>query len=55
MQGKLKGKRTYILGGLAIATAIASYLVGDADLAKALNDVWQVLVAGGLITLRAAK
>ena len=33
--GKLKGKKTYILGGLGLLTAIASYLVGDATAAEA--------------------
>ncbi|CAB5155653.1 hypothetical protein UFOVP149_21 [uncultured Caudovirales phage] len=33
----LKGYRTYILGGIAILGAAASYLVGDASLNEAIN------------------
>lgn len=33
----LKGYRTYIMAGLGIASAAASYLVGDTDLLTALN------------------
>lgn len=31
----LKGYKTYIVGGLAVLSALASYLVGDAALADA--------------------
>ena len=33
----LKGYRTYIMAGLGVVSAAASYLVGDADLLTALN------------------
>lgn len=33
----LAGYRTYIMAGLGIASAAASYLVGDADMLTALN------------------
>lgn len=33
----LKGYKTYILGGVAILGAVASYLVGDASLQEAIN------------------
>ena len=37
--GKLKGKKTYITGGLAILGAIAAYLVGDATAPQAAQMV----------------
>ena len=33
----LKGYRTYIMAGLGIVSAVASYLVGDVDLLTAAN------------------
>lgn len=33
--GKLKGKKTYIVGGLGVLGAVASYLVGDATAVEA--------------------
>jgi hypothetical protein len=33
--GKLKGKKTYVVGGLGLLGAVASYLVGDANAAQA--------------------
>jgi hypothetical protein len=33
----LKGYRTYIMAGLGVVTAAASYLVGDVDLLTAAN------------------
>lgn len=33
----LKGYKTYVLGGVAILGAAASYLVGDASLNEAIN------------------
>lgn len=33
----LKGYRTYIMAGLGVVSAAASYLVGDVDLLTALN------------------
>ena len=35
----LKGYRTYILGGVAVIGAIASYLIGDASLTETINLV----------------
>lgn len=32
-----KGQRTYIMAGLGVISAIASYLVGDADMLTAAN------------------
>lgn len=53
--GFLAGNRTYIVGAVAIITAVASYLTGDADLQATLGKVWELCVGLGLITLRAAK
>jgi len=45
-----KNKKTYILGGVAIIGAIAGYLVGDLELAAAI----QLIVTAGLgMTVRA--
>ena len=33
--GKLKGKKTYIVGTLGVLGAVASYLVGDATAVEA--------------------
>lgn len=33
----LKGYRTYIMAGLGVVSAAASFLVGDVDLLTALN------------------
>jgi hypothetical protein len=35
IMGKLKGKKTYIVGGLSILGAAASFLVGDANAIEA--------------------
>lgn len=37
--GKLKGKKTYIVGGLGILGGVASYLVGDATAPEAVQVV----------------
>jgi precorrin-4 methylase len=37
--GKLKGKKTYIVGGLTILGAAASFLVGDATAPQAAQAV----------------
>ena len=47
--GKLKGKKTYILGGLGLLGAVASYLVGDATAAEAGQAALTSILA---ITLR---
>ena len=49
--GFLKGYRTYILAGVAALGALASYLVGDADLVTTITAVATSL---GLGTLRAS-
>lgn len=52
--GRLKGYRTFITAGLAVLSAIAAALVGDADLSEALNRVWQALTPLSVVFLRAA-
>ena len=52
--GFLKGKRTYVMGAVAVVAAIASYCVGDASLQETLQKVWEAALALGLITLRAS-
>lgn len=37
--GKLKGKKTYLVGAVAILGAVVSYLVGDATAAEASQAV----------------
>jgi hypothetical protein len=49
--GFAKGYRTYILTGVAVVGAIASYAVGDTDLVQTLTAVATAL---GVSTLRAA-
>lgn len=41
----LKGYKTYITAGVAIVSAVAAYLVGDADLMQAANLVFTALLA----------
>lgn len=50
--GFAKGYRTYIIAGLAVASAVASYATGDTDL---MHTVQNVALSLGLGTLRAAK
>ena len=47
--GNLKGKKTYIVGGLGILGAIASFLVGDATAAQAAQAALTAVLA---MTLR---
>lgn len=47
--GYLVGHRTYILSGVGILSAIASYLVGDTDLFMSLQSVFTL---GGIYFLR---
>ncbi len=51
--GKLKGKKTYIVGGLGVLGAIASYLVGDATAPQAaqaaLTSVLAMTLRHGMI------
>jgi len=45
----LKGYKTYIVGGVAIISAVATYLVGDANLA----DTAQIVITAILgMTIR---
>ena len=48
----LSGYRTYLVAIGAITAAVISYLMGDADLATAVNNA---LLGAGLATLRLAK
>ena len=47
--GKLKGKKTYIVGALGIIGALASFLVGDATAAEAAQAALTSILA---ITIR---
>tara|TARA_R110000851_G_scaffold2161_3_gene8345 strand:- start:782 stop:1168 length:387 start_codon:yes stop_codon:yes gene_type:complete len=40
-----KGKKTYITGAVGIITAIAAYLVGDADLGTTVNVTFGLIMA----------
>ncbi|MBO4672648.1 MAG: hypothetical protein J5608_03290 [Alphaproteobacteria bacterium] len=50
--GCLAGHRTYILSGVGILSAIASYLVGDTDLFITMQSVFTL---GGIYFLRKAN
>ncbi len=50
--GCLAGHRTYILSGVGILSAIASYLVGDSDLFATTQSIFTL---GGIYFLRKAK
>jgi hypothetical protein len=52
-KGILSGYKTYIIGALAIVTAIANYLIGDVELSQALSAAYNGLIGAGLLTLRA--
>jgi len=39
------GYKTYITAGVAVVTAVASYLVGEADLTQTANLVFTALLA----------
>lgn len=49
--GKLKGLKTYIVGGIAVVGAVASYLVGDATAAQASQAILTAVLG---MTLRNA-
>lgn len=53
--GFLKGKRTYILGGLLALQAIAAWAVGDMSLAELATKLPEILTGLGLMALRAGK
>lgn len=48
--GFLAGKKTYILSGTGIISAVAGYLVGDLDIITTLQSVFTL---GGIFFLRA--
>ena len=50
--GCLAGHRTYILSGVGIISAIASYLIGDSDLFMTMQSVFTL---GGIYFLRKSK
>lgn len=41
----LAGYKTYITAGVAVISAVAAYLVGDADLMQTANMVFTALLA----------
>lgn len=41
----LAGYKTYITAGVAVITALAAYLVGDADMMQTANLVFTALLA----------
>lgn len=43
--GKLKGKKTYITAFLAVLSAVAAYLTGDATLAEAGQLAFAAIMA----------
>ena len=47
--GVLSDKRTYIMSGVGILSAIASYLVGDADIFAVLQAIFTL---GGIYFIR---
>jgi hypothetical protein len=53
--GFLKGYRSYILGGLLAAQAVAAWSLGDMTLPELLNKLPEILGGLGLMALRAAK
>lgn len=52
----LRGKKSYILGGLMILTAAEKYMTGDITLSQFITTVQGLMGANGLavLTLRAA-
>jgi|ETNvirnome_2_300_1030623.scaffolds.fasta_scaffold00133_22 hypothetical protein len=52
--GMFRGKRTYILGFLVAAQAVASFLVGDIGLNALLSQLPEILGGLGLMSLRAS-
>lgn len=48
----LEGKKTYLVAFGAFTAAVISFMLGDADLATAINNA---LLGAGLATLRMAK
>ena len=50
--GFLSGKKTYILGFLIFAQAVASWAIGDTTLAELIALLPEILGGLGLMTLR---
>jgi hypothetical protein len=52
------GKKTYIMAGVAVITAVAAWLVGEADLQTTANAIFAALMAAfirhGISTAAAA-
>lgn len=51
--GFLAGKKTYIIGTLAILTALGKYLTGDLSLASFITELPLLLEGAGIQALRA--
>ncbi len=51
--GFLKGKRTYILGGLMALQAIAGFAVGDITLQQFWQQMPEIIAGLGMMSLRA--
>ena len=49
----LKGKKTYILGGIMALQAVAQWLTGEIVLQELLAQIPTILTGLGLMTLRA--
>ena len=52
--GFLAGYRTYVLGLLVAAQAVASWALGDQTLSQLLDQLPEILGGLGLMSLRAA-
>jgi len=51
--GFLSGRRTYVLGALMAAQAVASWALGDTTLPQLLEQLPEILGGLGIMTLRA--
>ncbi len=49
--GFLAGKRTYIISGIGILSAVGAYLVGDQDIFEMMQTIFTL---GGIYFLRAS-
>lgn len=49
----LRGKKTYILGGLIFLQALVSWLVGDISMVEFFNQLPEMLGGLGFMALRA--
>ncbi len=53
----LKGKKSYILGGLMIVHGLISFLVGDStfqEFFQGSKEMYEIMSGGGIMTLKAA-